>query len=85
MRAGFRTKVSVPFVLPQTRHPERSAPQMDRVTKRSLRAVEGPRRCLFTHAARSFSTTEARRQDLLRHAFDWVMCIFLPFWGQVRW
>jgi hypothetical protein len=25
---------------------------------------------LFTHAARSFSTTEARQQDLLRYALD---------------
>jgi hypothetical protein len=41
---------------------------MDRVTQRLWRGVEepvprvaeGPRRSLFTHAARSFSTTEAR-------------------------
>jgi hypothetical protein len=37
--------VSVP-VLPQTRHHERSASQIDRVTQRLWRGVEGPRRCL---------------------------------------
>jgi hypothetical protein len=47
------------LVLPQTRHPERSASQIVRVTRRLWRGVEGPRHCLFTHAARSFSTTEA--------------------------
>jgi hypothetical protein len=36
-----------PFVLPQNRHPERSASQIDRLTLRLWRAVEGPRRCLF--------------------------------------
>ena len=43
---------------------------MDRVTQRLWRGVEGPRRCSITHAARSFSTTEARQQDLLRYALD---------------
>ena len=43
---------------------------MDRVTQRLGRAVEGPRRCLIYPAARSFSTTEARQQDLLRSALD---------------
>src|SRR5271170_7684855 len=33
--------------LPQNRHPERSASQIDRVTQRLWRGVEGPRRCLF--------------------------------------
>jgi hypothetical protein len=33
--------------LPQTRHPERSASQINRVTRRLWRGVEGPRRCLF--------------------------------------
>ena len=48
------------FKLPQSRHPERSALQMDRVTLRLWRGVEGPRRCLiypccselFDHRAR---------------------------------
>src|SRR6202789_3978968 len=44
--------------LPQNRHPERSASQIDCVTQRLWRGVEGPRRGLFTHAARSLSTTE---------------------------
>jgi len=43
---------------------------MDRVTQRLWRGVEGPRRGLITHAARSFSTTEARQQDPLRYALD---------------
>ncbi len=47
MRPGSRTKVSVPLVLPQNRHPERSASPMDCVTQRLWRGVEGPRRCLF--------------------------------------
>ena len=33
VRPGFRTKVRVLLVLPQTRHPERSASQIDRVTE----------------------------------------------------
>jgi hypothetical protein len=47
MRPGSRTKVSVPLVLPQNRHPERSALAIDRVTQRLWRGVEGPRRCLI--------------------------------------
>src|ERR1700733_9173137 len=35
------------FKLPQTRHPERSASQIDCVIQRLWRVVEGPRRCLF--------------------------------------
>jgi hypothetical protein len=53
VRPGSRTKVSVSLVLPQNRHPacpgspwERSASQIDRVTHRLWRGVEGPRRCL---------------------------------------
>jgi hypothetical protein len=53
VRPGSRTKVSVPLVLPQNRHPacpglpwERSASQIDRVTRRLWRGVEGPRQCL---------------------------------------
>jgi hypothetical protein len=61
VRPGFRTKVSVPLVLPQNRHPERSASQLDRLTQRLWRGVEGPRRCssypccseLFNHQAPS--------------------------------
>jgi hypothetical protein len=49
---GFSSK------LPQNRHPERSASQIYRVTQRLWRGVEGPRRCLFTHAVRSFSTNK---------------------------
>src|ERR1700683_513032 len=56
--------------LPQNRHPERSASQIDCVTQRLWRGVEGPRRCYLTHAVRSFSTTEARQQDLVRYALD---------------
>jgi hypothetical protein len=46
VRPGSRAKVSVPLVLPQNRHPERSASPICRVTQRLWRAVEGPRRCL---------------------------------------
>jgi hypothetical protein len=35
VRPGSRTKVSVPLVLPQNRHPECSASPIDRVTQRS--------------------------------------------------
>jgi hypothetical protein len=45
VRPGSHTKVSVPLVLPQTRHPERSASQIHRVMQRLWRGVEGPRRC----------------------------------------
>jgi hypothetical protein len=34
------------LVLPQNRHPERSASPIDRLTQRLWRGVEGPRRCL---------------------------------------
>jgi hypothetical protein len=44
--------------LPQNRHPERSASQIDCVTQRLWRGVEGPRRCYLTLAVGSFSTTE---------------------------
>jgi hypothetical protein len=42
VRPGSRTKVSVPLVLPQTRHPERSVLPIDRLTQRLWRAVEEP-------------------------------------------
>src|SRR5277367_3373000 len=63
--------------LPQNRHPERSASQIDCVTQRLWRGVEGPRRCYLTHAARSFSTTEARKQDLVRYALDGHVHLFM--------
>jgi hypothetical protein len=50
--------------LPQNRHPERSALQIDRMTQRLMRGVEGPRRCLSAYTVRAFSTTDARGQDL---------------------
>jgi hypothetical protein len=40
------------------------------VIQRLWRGVEGPRRCLITRAARSFSATEARQQDLPRYPLD---------------
>jgi hypothetical protein len=42
VRPGSRTKVSVPLVLSQNRHPERSASPIDRVTQRLWRGVEEP-------------------------------------------
>jgi hypothetical protein len=52
VRPGSRTKVSVPLVLPQNRHParpglpwERSASPIYRVIQHLWRGVEGPRRC----------------------------------------
>jgi hypothetical protein len=47
VRPGSRTKVSVPLVPPQNRHPERSASPIDCETQCLWRGVEGPRRCLF--------------------------------------
>jgi hypothetical protein len=44
VRPRSRTKVSVPSVFPQNRHPERSAAPIDRVTHHLWRGVEGPRR-----------------------------------------
>jgi hypothetical protein len=42
VRPGSRTKTSVPLVLPQNRHPERSAPQIYPATQRLWRGVEEP-------------------------------------------
>ena len=42
VRPGSCTKVSVPLVLPQNRHLERSASQLDRVIPRLWRGVEEP-------------------------------------------
>jgi hypothetical protein len=47
VRPGSRTKVSVPSVLPQNRHPERSASQAYRLTEDLRRGVESPRGCLI--------------------------------------
>ena len=55
MRPGSRTKVSVPLVLPQNRHPERSASLIDRVTRRLWRGVEGPRGCLINACSAGLS------------------------------
>jgi hypothetical protein len=49
--------------LPQKRHPERSASQLYRVTQRSGAESKDPGGADLTHAARSFSTTQAREQD----------------------
>jgi hypothetical protein len=70
VRPDPRTRVSVPLVLPQNRHPVRSASPIDCVTQRLWRGVEGPRRCLSYPFCSEFSTTEARQQDLLRYALD---------------
>jgi hypothetical protein len=55
--------------LPQRRHPERSASQIDRVTQRLWRGVEGPRGCYLTHArtgrARHGLSPGRRSQHLL--------------------
>jgi hypothetical protein len=74
--------------LPQNRHPERSASQIDRVVQ-GLVAAESkdPGGAYLTQAVRSFSTTEARQQDLLRYALDghglhlFMDCNHLPFPG----
>jgi hypothetical protein len=70
------------FILPQNRHPERSASQIHRVTQRLWRGVEGPRRCLFYPRCSELLTTEARQHDLLRYALDGVHlfmhCSHLP-------
>jgi hypothetical protein len=52
----------------QSRHPERSASQIYRVTQRLWRGVEGPRRCFSYPCCSGLSTTEAREHDLLRYA-----------------
>ena len=65
VRPGSRTKVSVPFVLPQNRHPERSASQLDRVTQHLWRGVEGPRRCLIYPCCSELFDHRRRQLDLL--------------------
>jgi hypothetical protein len=49
---------------PRKRHPERSALQIYRVTLRLGAESKDPEGAYLTHAARTFSTTEAREQDL---------------------
>ena len=46
---------------PKRRHPERSAPQIYRITEGLWRGVEGPRRCLLAGALRSFPATDYQR------------------------
>jgi len=62
--------------LPQNRHPERSASQIDACHSACGAESKDPGRAYFTHAARSFSPTEARQQDLLRYALDGHEYIF---------
>jgi hypothetical protein len=50
---------SVFVLLPQTRHPERSASQIDRMTQRFWRGVEGPLRCLRCPCCSKLFDTEA--------------------------
>ena len=45
------------FIPPQSRHPERSAARIYRITDGLWRAVEGPRRCLLADALPSFPAT----------------------------
>src|SRR3984893_9008269 len=45
---------------PQSRHPERSAARIYRITDGLWRAVEGPRRCLLADALPSFPATNYR-------------------------
>jgi hypothetical protein len=47
---------------PQTRHPERSAPQIDRLIQRMWRAVEGPRQCLIYRCCSELFNHRARRR-----------------------
>src|SRR5580658_10915382 len=77
VRPGSRTKVSVPLVLPQNRHPERSASPIDRVTQRLWRGVEGPRRsllypccsALFDHRSPTAGSAAIRTGWLRVHLF----------------
>jgi hypothetical protein len=66
---GSRTKVSIPLVLPPTRHPERSASPVYRVTQRLWRGVEGPRRCLF-YPCRSELFSHLARTVRARYGFS---------------
>jgi hypothetical protein len=64
------------LVLPQTRHPERSASQIDRLHSACGAESKDLGGAYFPHAVRSFSTTEARQQDLLRYVLDGYGHIF---------
>ena len=48
------------FSPPQSRHPERSAARVYRITDGLWRAVEGPRRCLLADTLPSFPATNYR-------------------------
>ena len=63
VRPGSRTKVSVPLVLPQNRHPERSASRIYRLTEGFWRAVEGPRGCLLAAALHRFPATKTGKKS----------------------
>jgi hypothetical protein len=60
---GSRTKVSVPLVPPQNRHPERSASRISRETQWLWRGVEGPRRCLIRPCCSELFNHRARRRQ----------------------
>jgi putative endonuclease len=51
---------------------------MDRVTQRLWRGVEGPRRRLFIHTVRSFSTTKAR------HGFGCECLLYIEGYEDIR-
>jgi hypothetical protein len=55
---------------PQDRHPERSASPIYRMIQRLCAESKDLGGAHFTHAVRSFSTTEAGQQDRLRWALD---------------
>src|SRR5271154_5336836 len=61
--------------LPQNRHPERSASQIDCVTQCLWRGVEGPRRRLFYPCCSELFDHRSRQQDLL-----WLLLLESPFW-----
>ena len=61
VRPGSHTKVSVPLVLPQNRHPERSASQTYRFIEDLRRGVEGPRGCLIDAALQGSPATKTTK------------------------
>ena len=58
------------FTPPQSRHPERSAAQIYRIWTAYGAQSKDPEDAYLGYAVRSFSTTEARVQDLLRYPLD---------------
>jgi hypothetical protein len=77
VRPGSRTKVSVPLVPPLTRHPacpglpwERSASQIDRVTQRLWRVVEGTSAVLICPCCPELFN---HRSPTTRSAVSWVI------------